>query len=38
MFTLMPVLWEDAGLLERTASGELMAPWDVIDAHVSLVA
>jgi len=29
---------EDAGLLERTASGELMAPWDVIDAHVSLVA
>jgi len=32
------VLWEDAGLLERTASGELMAPWDVIDAHVSLVA
>ncbi len=29
---------EDAGLLERTASNKLMVPWDVIDAHLSLVA
>lgn len=29
---------EDAGLLERAESGTLQAPWDVIDAHLSLVA
>ena len=29
---------EEAGLLERTESGTLQAPWDVIDAHLSLVA
>lgn len=29
---------EDAGLLERIADGTLQAPWDVIDAHLSLVA
>lgn len=29
---------EDAGLLERTEKGQLQAPWDVIDAHFSLVA
>jgi len=29
---------EAAGLLGRTESGKLMAPWDVIDAHLSLVA
>ena len=29
---------EEAGLLERTASGTLQAPWDIIDAHLSLVA
>jgi len=26
------------GLLERTESGAMLAPWDVIDAHLSLVA
>ena len=29
---------EEAGLLERTDSGTLQAPWDIIDAHLSLVA
>ncbi len=29
---------EDVGLLERTPAGMLQAPWDVIDAHLSLVA
>jgi len=29
---------EAVGLLERTESGALQAPWDVIDAHLSLVA
>lgn len=29
---------EEVGLLERTESGTLQAPWDVIDAHLSLVA
>lgn len=29
---------ETAGLLERTEEGTLLAPWDVIDAHLSLVA
>jgi predicted transcriptional regulator len=29
---------EKVGLLERTESGTLQAPWDVIDAHLSLVA
>lgn len=29
---------EEAGLLERTGSGTLQAPWDVIDAHLNLVA
>ncbi|QEP41938.1 MarR family transcriptional regulator [Ectothiorhodospiraceae bacterium BW-2] len=29
---------EEAGLLERTESGTLQAPWDVIDAHLSLAA
>jgi predicted transcriptional regulator len=29
---------EEAGLLERTESGTLQAPWDTIDAHLSLVA
>jgi len=29
---------ESAGLLERTPEGELHVPWDVIDAHFSLVA
>ena len=29
---------EEAGLLERTESGTLRAPWDIIDAHLSLVA
>ncbi len=28
---------EEAGLLERTDSGTLQAPWDIIDAHLSLV-
>lgn len=29
---------EEVGLLERTDKGLLNAPWDVIDAHVRLVA
>lgn len=29
---------EEVGLLVRTESGALDAPWDVIDAHLSLVA
>ncbi|RLA18580.1 MAG: hypothetical protein DRR06_19680 [Gammaproteobacteria bacterium] len=29
---------EGAGLLERTPKDELQAPWDVIDAHFSLIA
>lgn len=29
---------EDAGLIERNEEGEIQAPWDVIDAHFSLVA
>jgi len=29
---------EAVGLLERTESGALQVPWDVIDAHLSLVA
>jgi predicted transcriptional regulator len=29
---------EDSGLLERTEDGTLQAPWDVIDAHLNLVA
>ena len=29
---------EETGLLERTESGTLQAPWDIIDAHLSLVA
>lgn len=29
---------EEVDLLERTANGALYAPWDVIDAHVDLVA
>jgi len=29
---------ENAGLLERTEAGTLQAPWDMIDAHVQLVA
>ena len=29
---------ESAGLLERTPAGKMQAPWDVIDAHISLVA
>ena len=29
---------EDAGLLKRTETGALQAPWDVIDAHLNLVA
>lgn len=29
---------EEVGLLERRESGALQAPWDVIDAHLSLVA
>ena len=29
---------EEVGLLERTESGTLQVPWDVIDAHLSLVA
>ena len=29
---------EDVGLIERTRQGALAAPWDVIDAHVQLVA
>lgn len=29
---------EEAELLERTKDGHVQAPWDVIDAHFSLVA
>ena len=29
---------EEAGLLKRTETGALQAPWDVIDAHLNLVA
>ena len=29
---------EEAGLIERSETGEINAPWDVIDAHFSLVA
>ncbi|VAW57732.1 hypothetical protein MNBD_GAMMA07-744 [hydrothermal vent metagenome] len=29
---------ENTDLLERTEAGTLQAPWDVIDAHVQLVA
>lgn len=29
---------EEAGLVERTQEDLLSAPWDVIDAHVELVA
>lgn len=29
---------EEAGLVERTEDGQVQAPWDVIDAHFSLVA
>jgi len=29
---------EEAGLIQRTEEGLLVAPWDVIDAHVRLVA
>jgi predicted transcriptional regulator len=29
---------EEAGLVERTESGTLQAPWDIINAHLSLVA
>ena len=29
---------KEVGLLELTESGTLQAPWDVIDAHLSLVA
>ena len=29
---------KEVGLLELTESGALQAPWDVIDAHLSLVA
>jgi predicted transcriptional regulator len=29
---------EDVGLIARTEEGLLLAPWDVIDAHVHLVA
>jgi len=29
---------EDVGLVQRTDNNLLIAPWDVIDAHVSLVA
>lgn len=29
---------EEVGLIERAENGELQAPWDVIDAHLSLVA
>ena len=29
---------ENAGLLQRTEADTLQAPWDVIDAHLSLVA
>ena len=29
---------EEVGLLERTEEGTLQVPWDIIDAHVQLVA
>ncbi len=29
---------EQVGLLERGTKGELQVPWDVIDAHMKLVA
>ena len=29
---------ENAGLLERTKEGALQVPWDIIDAHLRLVA
>ncbi len=29
---------EEVGLIDRTEEGLLVAPWDVIDAHVRLVA
>jgi len=29
---------EEVGLIQRTGEGLLVAPWDVIDAHVRLVA
>jgi hypothetical protein len=29
---------EDVGLIGRTKESLLVAPWDVIDAHVRLVA
>ena len=29
---------ERVGLIERTETGELQVPWDVIDTHLSLVA
>jgi predicted transcriptional regulator len=29
---------EEVGLIDRTKEGLLVAPWDVIDAHVRLVA
>jgi len=29
---------EEAGLVNRTAEGTVAAPWDVIDAHLNLVA
>lgn len=29
---------EDVSLIQRTEDGLLVAPWDVIDAHVRLVA
>ncbi len=29
---------EEVGLIQRTEEGLLVAPWDVIDAHVRLVA
>lgn len=32
------VALEEAGLIARNAEGLIVAPWDVIDAHVSLVA
>ena len=32
------VALEDVGLLQRSEEGLLVVPWDVIDAHVRLVA
>ena len=29
---------EEAGLIERNEEDQIIAPWDVIDAHVRLVA